>query len=113
MRKALALILALAMFAGCSTTTVCKDFNGLGTPAGNAKHLSTSNMALHLLMNKPLKGDATLEKTVADFTAAAKKEGATKVSICQSNRNNLWYILFPFTIFVTPVITNVAGDAIS
>ena len=113
MKKALALVLVLAMFSGCSTTTVAKNFNGMGTPAGKAVHVSTSNIALNFLMSKPLAGDASLEKTVADFTAAAKKEGASKVSIVQSNSNKLWYLFFPITLVVTPVVSNVAGDAIS
>jgi len=113
MKKALALVLVLAMFPGCSTTTVAKNFNGMDTPAGKAVHVSQSNMALHLLMNKPLAGDASLETTVADFTAAAKKEGASKVRIVQSNSNKLWYLLFPITLVLTPVMSNVAGDAIS
>lgn len=112
MKKVLALLLVLAMFSGCSTTTVAKDFNGLGTPAGKAVHVSTSNIALHLLLSKPLAGDASLEKTVADFTAAAKKEGANKVQIVQSSCNKLWYLFFPITLVVTPVLSNVAGDAI-
>jgi hypothetical protein len=70
-------------------------------------------MAIHLLMKKPLAGDASLEKTVADFTAAAKSEGATKVNIVQSSCNKLWYIFFPISLVVTPVLSNVAGDAVS
>jgi len=114
MKKTLALLLVLAMFSGCSTTTVAKDFNGMDTPAGKAVHVSTSNIALHLLMGqKALAGDASLEKTVADFTAEAKKEGASKVRIVQSSSNKLWYLFFPITLVFTPVLSNVAGDAIS
>ena len=113
MKKAMALLIVLAMFSGCSTTTVARDFNNLGTPDGKAVHVSTSNIALHLLMSKPLAGDASLEKTVADFTAAAKTEGASKVRIVQSSCNKLWFLLFPITLVVTPVLSNVAGDAIS
>ena len=113
MKKALALFLVLAMFSGCSTTTVAKNFNGMDTPAGKAVHVSQSNIALHLLMGKPLAGDASLEKTVADFTEAAKKEGASKVRIVQSSCSKLWYLFFPITLVLTPVMSNVAGDAIS
>ena len=114
MKKALALLLVLAMFSGCSTSTVAKDFNGLGTPAGKAVHVSTSNVGLHWLMGaSPISGDASLEKTVADFTAAAKKEGASKVQICQSSSTKWWWVFFPFTILLTPITSNVAGDAIS
>jgi hypothetical protein len=113
MKKTLALLVILALFSGCSTTTVAKNFNGLDTPAGKAVHVSTSNIALHLLMTKPLAGDASLEKTVADFTAEAKKEGASKVRIVQSNCTKLWFLLPPITFVITPVLSNVAGDAIS
>ncbi|HNX68902.1 MAG TPA: hypothetical protein PLL75_02850 [Candidatus Omnitrophota bacterium] len=114
MKKTMALFLALAVFSGCSSTTIAKDFNGLSTPSGKAVHVSTSNMALHLLMGqKALAGDASLEKTVADFTAAAKQEGATKVRIVQSSSTKLWYLFFPISLLITPVLSNVAGDAIS
>ena len=114
MKKAMALLLILAVFSGCSSTTVAKDFNGLGTPGGKAVHVSTSNIALHWLLGKtPIAGDASLEKTVADFTAAAKAQGATKVQIVQSSCNKLWFLFFPITLLITPVMSNVAGDAIS
>jgi len=103
MKKALALFLILALFSGCGTTTVAKNFNGLSTPGGQAVHVSTSNIGLHLLMGDPLAGDASLEKTVADFTAAAKQEGATKVQIVQSSCNKLWWVFFPITLVLTPV----------
>jgi len=112
--KITALFVLVAMtLVGCSSTTVCKNFSGLSTTNGDpVAHLNTTNIALHLLMKKPLKGDATLEKTVEDFTAAAKGEGASKVRIVQSSQNKLWWVLFPFTIVITPVISNVAGDAV-
>ncbi|HNV87025.1 MAG TPA: hypothetical protein PKL97_08720 [Candidatus Omnitrophota bacterium] len=106
-------VVGMMALTGCSSTTMCKDFNGLSTPDGDpVGHLSTSNVAIHLLMNKPLKGDASLEKTVSDFTAAAKAGGASKVRIVQSGRSNYWWLFFPFTILITPVISNVSGDAL-
>ena len=71
-------------------------------------------IALHLLfgVGKPLAGNATLEKTVDDFTAAAKAVGAQKVRIVQSSKTALWFIFPPVSFFITPVISNVAGDAL-
>ncbi len=108
------LFLAILMFSGCSTTTVARDFNGLPTSEGKPiGHLSTSNMAVHLMFGKkPVWGNASLEQTVADFTAAAKAENASKVHIVQSSQQKWWFILFPFTLLVTPVTSNVAGEAI-
>lgn len=113
--KVLSLFVAVATLAGCSSTTVAKDWNGVGSPDGQVLgHLSTSNVALHLLVGKkPLSGNASLEQTVSDFTAAAKQQGATKVRIVQSSRRNWWFLLFPFTLVLTPVTSNVAGEAIA
>jgi hypothetical protein len=112
--KFFSLLLAVAMLAGCSSTTIAKDWNGVGSPDGQVLgHVSTSNVALHLLFNKPLTGNATIPATVSDFTAAAKQAGATKVRIVQSSRTNYWWVFFPFTIVLTPVTSNVAGDAIA
>ncbi|MBI3316741.1 MAG: hypothetical protein HYZ85_01880 [Candidatus Omnitrophica bacterium] len=111
----LTLVLSLPFLAGCSRTTVAKDLNGMGSPDGQVLgHLSTSNVGLHFLMGKkPLAGDASLEKTVADFTAAAREQNASKVRIVQSSRRAWWFIFFPFTVLVTPVTSNVAGEAIA
>lgn len=109
------LLLALVMLTtGCSSTKVASDWNGVSSADGEALgHLSTSNVALHLLVGKkPLSGDASLEKTVSDFTAAAKAHGATKVRIVQSSSRAWWFLFFPFTLLVTPVTSNVAGEAL-
>ena len=109
-------VLILSVYAaGCSSTTVADNFNGLSSPDGKPiAHLSTSNVAMHLLLGKkPVWGDASLEKTVSDFTEAAKAQNATKVRIVQSSRTNWWFLFFPFTLFFTPVTSNVAGEAIA
>lgn len=114
--KHASLVLALMMaVTGCSSTKIAKDFNGLSSPDGQVLgHLSTSNVALHLLIGKkPLAGDASLEKTVADFTAAAKAQNASKVRIVQSSSRAWWFLFFPFTLVFTPVTSNVAGEAIA
>ena len=107
-------VIILSLASGCSSTTVARDFNGLKTTEGQPiAHLSTSNIAIHLLLGKkPLAGDASLEKTLSDFTAAAKAENATKVHIVQSSRVNWWFVFFPFSLLFTPVTSNVAGEAV-
>ena len=106
------ILLAVAFTSGCSMTTEAKDFNGLTTPDGNATHVSTTNIAIHLLFTDPVVGDATLPQTVADHTAAVKKTGASKVRIVQSNVTTYWWILPPFSFVIHPVVSNVASDAI-
>jgi hypothetical protein len=115
MSKVLTIGVACAMLlcAACSTTRKAANFNGLSTPNGKPIcHLNTSNMAIHLLGSQPLIGNASLEGTVDAFTKAAKEENAAKVNIVQSNVSTWWLILPPFSIVLTPVTSNVAGDAL-
>lgn len=113
--KAISLSLVLIMsMTGCGSTKYARDLNDLSTPDGDViSHLSTSNIAIHLLVGKkPLAGDASLEKTVSDFTAAARAEGASKVRIVQSSSRAWWFVFFPFSLLFTPVTSNVAGEAV-
>ena len=106
-------MIAAVFLSGCATTKHAKDFSGLTTPDGEAYHLNTSKYALHFLFGLyPLIGDASIEQTVADFTTAAKEDGASQVRIVQSDKTNWWFVFPPFTLLLTPVSTNVAGDAI-
>ncbi|MEE9346071.1 MAG: hypothetical protein V3U88_10745 [Methylococcales bacterium] len=103
----------LIFMSGCAITNHARDFSGLTTPYGEASHLNTSKYALHILFGTyPLIGDASIEQTVADFTLAAKEDGASQVRIVQSDKMNWWFIFPPFSFLLTPVSTNVAGDAI-
>jgi hypothetical protein len=107
------LMIALVLCASCSWTASATNFNGLSTPGGKPiAHVSQSNLAIHLLLSKPLLGDASLAKTVDDFTAAAKGMNASKVNIVQSKVTTWWFILPPFSFVLTPVSSNVAGDAL-
>jgi len=63
------LLCVMLSMTGCSSATYSRDFNGLTTPDGKPiAHLSTSNVAVHVLFKEPIWGDATLPTTVADFT---------------------------------------------
>ena len=107
------LVLVMGVAAGCSISSKATDFNGLkGLDGDKVTHINTRNYAVHLLITRPLFGDATLQNTVKDFTKEAKAAGATKVRIVQSNEKVFWWILPPFTLILTPVTTDVAGDAI-
>ena len=56
--------------------------------------------------------DATLNATVQSFADEAKKAGATKVRIVQSDTSVMWYFPPILGFILTPVYTNVAGDAL-
>ena len=107
------LVLVMGGAAGCSISSRATDFSGLkGMDGDKVTHINTRNYAVHFLITKPLWGDATLQNTVKNFTEEAKKTGATKVRIVQSDEWTMWYLLPPLTLLFTPVTVDVAGDAI-
>ena len=107
------LVLVMGVAAGCSISSRATDFSGLkGMDGDKLTHINTRNYAVHLFVTTPLWGDATLQNTVKSFTEEAKKTGATKVRIVQSNEFTLWYLLPPLTLIFTPVTVDVSGDAI-
>ena len=107
------LVLVMGVAAGCSISSKATDFSGLkGLDGDKVTHINTRNYAVHLFITKPLWGDATLQNTVKNFTEEAKKTGASKVRIVQSDEWTMWYLLPPLTLIFTPVTVDVAGDAI-
>ena len=107
------LVLVMGVATGCTISSIGTDFSGLkGMDGDKVTHINTRNYAVHLFITKPLFGDATLQNTVKSFTEEAKKTGATKVRIVQSDEWTLWYLLPPLTLLFTPVTVDVAGDAI-
>ena len=107
------LVLVMGVAAGCSISSTATDLRGIkGTDGDKLTHINTRNYAIHLFMTKPLWGDATLHSTVQSFADEAKKVGATKVRIVQSDENTMWYLIPILGFIFTPVSTNVAGDAI-
>lgn len=108
-----ALVLALAAGTGCSITDTATDLRGIkGMDGDKLTHINTRNYAINLFMSKPLVGDATLHATVQSFADEAKKAGATKVRIVQSDTSVMWYLIPVLGFVFTPVYTNVAGDAL-
>ncbi|HEV8328165.1 MAG TPA: hypothetical protein VGQ08_11830 [Nitrospiraceae bacterium] len=107
------LVLVMGVAAGCSISSRATDLRGMkGVDGDKLTHINTRNYAIHLFITKPLWGDATLQNTVQSFADEAKKVGATKVRIVQSDEWTLWYLLPPLTLIFTPVTVDVAGDAI-
>jgi hypothetical protein len=107
------LVLIMGVAAGCSISSTASDLRGIkGVDGDKLTHINTRNYAIHLFMTKPLWGDATLNTTVQSFADEAKKHGATKVRIVQSDEATMWYLIPILGFIFTPVATNVAGDAI-
>jgi len=107
------LVLIMGVAAGCSISSTASDLRGIkGVDGDKLTHINTRNYAIHLFMTKPLWGDATLNNTVQSFADEAKKVGATKVRIVQSDEATMWYLIPVLGFIFTPVATNVAGDAL-
>ena len=109
----LASTLLLLSLSGCALTSKAPDFSGLKDVEGSdAVHINMTKVAVHFGVVVPFIGDASLEGAVRDFTEEAKKEGAKRVRIVQSNETTLWWILPPVSFVLTPRFTNVAGEAL-
>ena len=109
----LASTLLLLTFSGCALTSKAPDFSGLKDVDGSdAVHINMTKAAVHFAVAMPFIGDASLEGAVRDFTEEAKKEGAERVRIVQSDETTLWWILPPVSFLLTPKFTNVAGEAL-
>ena len=107
------LALLIGVAAGCSISSTASDLRGIkGVDGDKLTHINTRNYAIHLFMTKPIWGDASLNATVQSFADEAKKAGATKVRIVQSDENTMWYLIPILGFIFTPVATNVAGDAL-
>lgn len=110
--KFAATILLLAL-SGCALTSRASDFSGLKDIDGSdAVHINMTKAAIHFAVVQPFIGDASLKGAVRDFTEEAKKEGAERVRIVQSDETTLWWILPPVSFLFTPKFTNVAGEAL-
>ena len=107
------LLCVLGVSAGCSITDTASDLRGIkGMDGDKLTHINTRNYAINFLMERPMLGDATLNATVQAFADEAKKHGATKVRIVQSDTSVMWYLIPGLGFIFTPVYTNVAGDAL-
>jgi hypothetical protein len=110
--KMAASLLLLAL-SGCALTSRAPDFNGLKDVDGSdAVHINMTKAAIHFAVVEPFIGDASLKGAVRDFTEEARKEGAERVRIVQSDETTLWWILPPISFLFTPKFTNVAGEAL-
>ena len=108
----LAATMLLLALAGCAFTSRAPDFNGLKDIDGSdAVHINMTKAAIHFAVVEPFIGDASLKGAVRDFTEEARKEGAERVRIVQSDETTLWWILPPVSFLFTPKFTNVAGEA--
>jgi hypothetical protein len=115
MRYSLKLAGALLLFglSGCALTSRAPDFNGLKDIDGSdAVHINMTKVAIHFAVVEPFIGDASLKGAVREFTEEARKEGAERVRIVQSDETTLWWILPPVSFLFTPKFTNVAGEAL-
>jgi hypothetical protein len=107
------LVCVMGVAAGCTISDTAGDLRGIkGVDGDKLTHINTRSYAINLFMEKPIVGDATLNTTVQRFADEAKKVGATKVRIVQSDTSVMWWFPPVLGFILTPVYTNVAGDAI-
>ena len=106
------LVFVIGVGAGCTITDTAADLRGIkGVDGDKLMHINTRNYAVNLFMTTPMWGDASLNTTVQAFADEAKKNGATKVRIVQSDESVMWYFPPLLGFIFTPVYSSVAGDA--
>jgi len=107
------LVCVMGVGAGCTISDTAGDLRGIrGVDGDKLTHINTRNYAINLFMTKPIVGDASLNATVQSFAEEAKKAGATKVRIVQSDESVMWYFPPLLGFIFTPVYSSVAGDAL-
>lgn len=107
------LLLVMGVGAGCTISNTASDLRGIkGMDGDKLTHINTRNFAVNLFVTRPLWGDASLNTTVQRFADEAKKHGATKVRIVQSDETVMWYFPPILGFIFTPVYSSVAGDAL-
>ncbi|MGE4157557.1 MAG: hypothetical protein AB7F75_00495 [Planctomycetota bacterium] len=107
-KSILSLGLATLLATGCTSTEDCGNGNGT---IGGKTHLNTTGFGFKLLFGNEIGMSAEIKDAVDATAAVAKEKGASNIQIVQSSSTNLWWVLFPFTLVINPVITNVAADA--
>ena len=113
-RLAAVFMLCPLLSSGCTSTSMNQKFNGLSTPAGPpVGHINTSKYALHLLFGVlPFLGNASIEDALDAAAQKAKEAGADQIRIVQSQKTAYWFALPPISFVITPVVSNVAADAL-
>jgi hypothetical protein len=107
------LVCVMGVGAGCTISNTASDLRGIkGVDGDKLTHINTRNFAINLFVTKPIWGDASLTNTVQSFADEAKKVGATKVRIVQSDETVMWYFPPILGFIFTPVYSSVAGDAL-
>lgn len=108
MKKITILLLAFMIsLTGCTFT----ESAGTGSSMTGAKaHLNTTGVGLRFLFIQDLIGTPTIDGALNGLEAEAQKHSAKNVRIVQSSSSNLWWIFPPFSIFINPIITNIAAD---
>ena len=114
-RKYITALISLGLLSGatgCTFLSKCDDYNGLPGQHGKpVEFYSATSVGMNLVFLLPIVGDPTPTATLSDLTKKVKEDGGSNVRVISSGSNYLWYVLFPFTIIFTPVITSVSADA--
>ncbi len=107
------LVCTMGVAAGCTISDTAGDLRGIrGMDGDKLTHINTRSFAVNLFVTRPMLGDASLNSTVQHFADEAKKHGATKVRIVQSDETVMWYFPPILGFIFTPVYSSVAGDAL-
>ncbi|MCK5944243.1 MAG: hypothetical protein KAI24_19810 [Planctomycetes bacterium] len=105
---ALALLL---LTTACSFHSTATHWNGVLDADGRPVFLkTTTNVGVNLLVVLPLMGNTTIDAMVDETTREIASTGGTRVRTIQSTSTNHSMLYWPFSLVITPVITDVAME---
>lgn len=105
--------LALLLFTttSCAFTSTATSWNGMCDPEGNPVFLkTTTNIGINLLVFIPFLGNTTIDSMVNETTSRIAENGGTKVRTVQSSATNYSMAFWPFTLAVTPYVTELVME---
>lgn len=101
--------LLLAALGGCTLQDTATHWHGRTAPDGKPLCVTTTTTyGLHFAVVQPFLGATRLDELVSRATAAIARSGSDGLRIVETESNNYWYAIPPFTWLFTPVVKSVS-----
>ena len=78
----------------------------------HTQHLLVTVSGLHVAVDHPIVGDATLKRAVELVQREAKRHRADSIRVVHSDVNTNFWRFFPFSLLVQPVTTSVSAELV-
>lgn len=101
--------LLLATLGGCTLQDTATHWHGRTCPDGKPLCVTTlTSYGLHFAIVQPFLGATRLDELVERATAEIARSGSDGLRIVETESNNYWYAIPPFTWLFSPVAKSVS-----